>query len=111
MRKVLLHGPCRGGGGFYPLSPSMSKFWKLVLSAIKISIDRWHNRLGHPSHDIVCRFISKNNLLCAHFDSASEFVCDACVHVQRLTNYCFPCQQVVRLLLCSLFSRIFGVLP
>jgi hypothetical protein len=65
MRKVLLHGPCRGG--LYPLPPSSSKFWKLVFSAIKISVDRWHSHLGHPSCDIVRHIVLKNNLPCAHF--------------------------------------------
>jgi hypothetical protein len=50
-RKVLLQGSCRGG--LYPLPPSTSKFWKLVFHAIKIPIDRWHSRLGHPSRYIV----------------------------------------------------------
>jgi hypothetical protein len=36
MRKVLPHGPCKGG--LYPLPSSTSKFWKLVFSAIKILI-------------------------------------------------------------------------
>jgi hypothetical protein len=76
MRKVLLHGPCKGG--LYPLPPSTSKFRKLVFSAIKIAIDRWHNRLGHLSRDIVHRIISNNNLPCAFFDSSSHHVCDAC---------------------------------
>jgi hypothetical protein len=76
MRAVLLHGPCKGG--LYPLPPSTSRFWKLVSSAIKLFVDRWHNRLGHPSHEIVCRVISKNKLPCAHFDSSSESICDAC---------------------------------
>jgi hypothetical protein len=49
-----------------------------VFSGIKISVDRWHNRLGHPSRDIVRRVISKNNLPCATFDSSSHHVCDAC---------------------------------
>jgi hypothetical protein len=75
-KKVLLHGPCRGG--LYPLPPSTSKFWKLVFSAIKISSHRWHSRLGHPSRDIVRRVVSKNNLPCASFDSTNESVCDAC---------------------------------
>jgi hypothetical protein len=76
MRKVLLHGPCRGG--LYPLPSSTFKFRKLVFHAIKIPIDRWHSRLGYPSRDIVCRVISKNNLPCATFDSSSSSVCDAC---------------------------------
>jgi hypothetical protein len=37
-RKVLLHGPCRGD--LYPLPPSMSKFRKLMFSAVKIPVDR-----------------------------------------------------------------------
>jgi hypothetical protein len=64
-KKVLLHGPCRGG--LYPLPPFTSKFRKLVFSAIKISSHRWHSRLGHPSRDIVRRVVSKNNLPCASF--------------------------------------------
>jgi hypothetical protein len=46
-KKVLLHRPCKGG--LYPLPSSTSKFRKLVFNAIKISVDRWHSRLGHPS--------------------------------------------------------------
>jgi hypothetical protein len=76
MRQVLLQGPCRGG--LYPLPPSTSKFRKLVFHAIKIPVNRWHSRLGHPSHDIVHCVISKNNLPCATFDNSSSSVCDAC---------------------------------
>jgi hypothetical protein len=76
MKKVLLHGPCKGG--LYPLPPFSSKFQRLVFHAIKISIDWWHCRLGHPSRDIVHRVVSKNNLPCANFDSSSSSVCYAC---------------------------------
>jgi hypothetical protein len=75
-RKVLLHGPCKGG--LYPLPPSPSKFGKLVFHGFKISIDRWHNRLGHPFHYIVRRVVSKNKLPCANFDYSSGSMCDAC---------------------------------
>jgi hypothetical protein len=74
--KVLLHGQCKGG--LYPLPPSTFKFRKLVFSAIKLSVDRWHCRLGHPSLDIVRRVVLKNKLPCVEFDSSSESVCDAC---------------------------------
>jgi hypothetical protein len=77
MRRVLLHGPCKGG--LYPLPPSTSKFRKLVFSAIKISVARWHSRLGHPSRDIVRHVILKNNLPSSHFESSKDSVCDACV--------------------------------
>jgi hypothetical protein len=76
MKKVMLHDPCKGG--IYPHPPLTSKFRKLVFSAIKIHVHRWHSRLGHLSCDIVHRIISTNNLLCTHFDSSSESVCDAC---------------------------------
>jgi hypothetical protein len=63
-RKVLLDGPCKGG--IYPLSsslpPSLQKF---ASTAIKLSPDCWHNRLGHPSHDIVCCVLRDNNFLCS----------------------------------------------
>jgi hypothetical protein len=36
MRRVLLHGQCRGG--LYPLPPSTSKFRKLVFSAKKFQL-------------------------------------------------------------------------
>jgi hypothetical protein len=75
-RKVLLHGPCKGG--LYPLPPSSSKFHKLVFSAKKISADRWHSLLGHPARDIVRRVVSTNNLSCVSLDSSSGSVCDAC---------------------------------
>jgi hypothetical protein len=75
-RKVLLHGPCKGG--LYPLPPSSSRFRKLIFSAIKIPAVRWHSRLDHPAHDIVRRVMSMNNLACTSFDLSSGSVCDAC---------------------------------
>jgi hypothetical protein len=65
-----------------PLPPSMSNFRKLVFSAIKLSVDRWHSLIGHPSHDIVRRVVSKNKLPCVEFDSFSESVCDACAYAK-----------------------------
>jgi hypothetical protein len=76
MRKVLLHGPCKGS--LYPLPPSPSKFQKLVFSAIKILAARWHIRLGHPAHDIIRCVVSMNNLPCATLDLSSGSVCDIC---------------------------------
>jgi hypothetical protein len=59
-RKVLQHGPCKGG--LYPLPLSSSKYCKLIFSAIKLSIAIWHIRLGHPARDIVRHVMSTNNL-------------------------------------------------
>jgi hypothetical protein len=75
-RKMLLHGPCRGG--LYPLLSTSSKFHKLVFHAIKIPVDHWHSRLSHPSRDIVRGVISKNNLPCTTIDSLNSSVCDTC---------------------------------
>jgi hypothetical protein len=49
-----------------------------VFSTIKISVDGWHSRLGHPSSDIVHCVISKNNLPCSQLSRLSQSVCDAC---------------------------------
>jgi hypothetical protein len=76
MKKVLLHGPCKGG--LYPLPPSSSKFQRPVFHAIKIPVDWWHCHLDHPSRYIVRPVVSKINLPCANFDKSSSSVCDAC---------------------------------
>jgi hypothetical protein len=76
MRKVLPPRLCKGG--LYPLPPSTSKFQKLMFNAIKIFFDRWHNHLGHPSHNIIRCVVSKNKLPCATFDTSSSSICDAC---------------------------------
>jgi hypothetical protein len=103
MKKVLLHGPCKGG--LYPLPPSTSKFRKFVFSALKISVDRWHSWLGHPSRDIVHRVVSNNNLPCANFDWSNSSVCDACA--------CAKAHQLLyqlSSLLCSLYFLMSGVM-
>jgi hypothetical protein len=76
MRKLLPHRRCKGG--LYPLPFSTSKFWKLVFSGINIPFDRWHNRLGLPSRDIVHRVVTKNNLPYSQVDSLNPLVCDVC---------------------------------
>jgi hypothetical protein len=50
-KKVLLHGRCRGG--LYPFPSLEQSTTKYVLSTVKPSIMRWHERLGHPSMTIV----------------------------------------------------------
>jgi hypothetical protein len=60
--------------GLYPL-PS-SSHWQGILGAIKISPNRWHSRLGHPSPHIVQKLASTNKILCS--SESSESVCNAC---------------------------------
>jgi hypothetical protein len=69
-------------GGLYPLPPPTSKFRKLVFNAIRIFLDHWHNRLGHPGHDIVLRIIRDNNLPCASLDYVATAICDSCLHAK-----------------------------
>jgi hypothetical protein len=55
---------------------------KQLLSAIKLSVDRWHSRLGHPSREIVHRVIRENKLPCTPYESSSESICDACLRAK-----------------------------
>jgi hypothetical protein len=79
-RKVLLHGPCRGS--LYPLPSSVFKLWNLIFNVTRFSVDHWHNRLGHPTRDIVIRAIRENRLPCASLDSMSSSICDPCLRVK-----------------------------
>ena len=74
-KKVLLRG--RGRRGLYPVRHTGSDAKKHMLSATKLSSDRWHRRLGHPSPLIVSKVIRKNNLPCANSFN-KDSVCDAC---------------------------------
>jgi hypothetical protein len=75
-KRVLLCGPCRGGLYPIPLLPQPAQ--RILLSAIKSLLHRWHYRLGHPSHEVVRRVLTHNNLVCSGFDSDVS-VCDACL--------------------------------
>ena len=46
-KRVLHRGVCIQG--LYVLLPQYCKFNKQVFGAIKLSAERWHSRLGHPS--------------------------------------------------------------
>jgi histone deacetylase 1/2 len=71
-KSTLLEGPCRKG--LYPLPSSSSK---QVFGVNKVSIDRWHSRLGHPAIPIVERVLRDNKL--PHLlESNKHSVCGAC---------------------------------
>jgi hypothetical protein len=74
-KKVLLRGRCRGG--LYPFPSLEQSTIKCVLSMVKPSITRWHERLGHPSMTIVQKVLDNNQLV---FSKSSDLfgVCDAC---------------------------------
>jgi hypothetical protein len=56
-RKVLHHNMVEKG--LYPLK---SFIGSQALSSIKVSYERWHHHLGHPSPSIVQRVLRTNNL-------------------------------------------------
>jgi hypothetical protein len=72
MKKILHHNKVERG--IYPLKFSTSK---KVMCLTKVSYERWHSRLGHPSPSIVQRVLSSNNLpVLGKF--SSDLVCDVC---------------------------------
>jgi hypothetical protein len=77
-RKVLLRSPCRGG--LYPLLQHLpSPTQRLILSAIKPSLEWLHCHLGHPTRDIVSHIIRTNKFSCSPSDTI-ESMCDACLY-------------------------------
>jgi hypothetical protein len=72
-RKVLLLG--RSNGGLYPVpfgrALSSSRVFAYATS------QRWHQRLGHPSNNVVQNIVRTNELSSSPSDNTS-LVCDAC---------------------------------
>jgi hypothetical protein len=56
-KNTLVEGPCRKG--LYPLPFATSK---QVFGVNKVSLDRWHSRLGHPSFPIVEKVLRRHKL-------------------------------------------------
>jgi hypothetical protein len=65
-RNIILKGPCQEG--LYPLPAAFKKLVfginKMAGGAIRLSIDRWHSRLGHPAMPTVQRVIREFDLPC-----------------------------------------------
>jgi hypothetical protein len=78
-RRTLLRDRCRGG--IYPFPSLEQSTTKCVLSAIKPSINRWHERLGHPSIVVVQKVLDENKLAFSR-ESTLGTVCDACQSVK-----------------------------
>ena len=70
-REILLRGGVRGG--LYRIDdPPM----KHVFSGLRVSREKWHARLGHPSIQIVQQVLLRNKLP-SDF-SHNNVICDAC---------------------------------
>ena len=53
-QEVLLRGKCQGG--LYPVPSNvdfLSKSSRHGLAGVKLSMDQWHHRLGHPSISVI----------------------------------------------------------
>jgi hypothetical protein len=72
-RSTLLKGPCRTG--LYPFPSSSTS--KQAFGVNKVSVARWHSRLGHPSFPIVEKVLKSHDLPYL-LDSNKHSVCDAC---------------------------------
>jgi len=103
-KKVLLEGKCKRG--LYPIPAPEGQ----LLSAVKPSSTRWHNRLGHPALPIVNKVISQNKLPCSG-EVSLESVCDAC---QQAKSHQLPypkSNSVSTFPLELIFSDVWGPAP
>jgi hypothetical protein len=76
--------------GLYSLSHLQSSSSPSAFMGIRISLDGWHSRLGHPSLRIVRQVVSQNNLALQR--SSAYSVCHACQlgKSHRLPFHLFP---------------------
>lgn len=63
--------------GLYPLIPRFRSFNKQVCGVIKLSSERWHARLEHPSFFIVQQVLRNNHLPCVG-ERSLETICGSC---------------------------------
>ena len=75
-RRILLHG--RSHGGLYPIpfSRASSSSSRHALSGAKTTSSHWHQRLGHPTNNVVQTIVKNHDLSCAPLNTSS--ICDAC---------------------------------
>jgi histone deacetylase 1/2 len=76
-RRILLRGRSQGGLYPLPLGRAQSSSPRHAASTVKITSSHWHQRLGHPTNNIVNSIVRQNDLLCNPSDN-SNLVCDAC---------------------------------
>jgi hypothetical protein len=107
-RRILLSGRCKGG--LYPLESLPSKLNKQAFSAFTVLVDRWHNRLGHPSSSVISYIVHHNNISCSSM-SDKVSVCQAC---QRVKSHQLPYSKsssVSTVPLQLVYSEVWGPAP
>ncbi|GJY40414.1 ribonuclease H-like domain-containing protein [Tanacetum coccineum] len=68
-RRVLLR--CDSTGDLYPVTHS-----SIIPRAFLVSQHTWHQRLGHPGGDVLCRLVSNNVISC--YNEKPLVLCHAC---------------------------------
>ena len=76
-RRILLRGRSRGGLYPLPLGRASHESERQASSSVRVSSSQWHQRLGHPSKNVVSSIVRNNDLECSSSDT-SALVCDAC---------------------------------
>jgi hypothetical protein len=76
-QRILLHGRSQGSLYPIPLRRASSSAPCHGLSGVTALPSQWHQRLGHPTNNVVQTIVKTHDLSCAPFDTSS-FVCDAC---------------------------------
>ncbi|XP_071712467.1 uncharacterized protein [Rutidosis leptorrhynchoides] len=69
-RRLLLR--CDSNGDLYPLTPPSSTTQQSLIT----SPVTWHQRLGHPGHDVFRRLVSDKDIICNK--TSSPVLCHAC---------------------------------
>jgi hypothetical protein len=82
MPKILLHGRSKGGLYPIPLSRASSLSPCCALSGVTALSSQWHQRLGHPTNNVVQNIVKTHDLSYAPFDTSSS-VSDACQRAKR----------------------------
>jgi hypothetical protein len=73
-RERLLQGSCEGG--LYPINPESISISKCTMLSARPIKEQWHQRLGHPSTQVVNSILSLNKLPFCNNEHAH--VCNAC---------------------------------
>jgi histone deacetylase 1/2 len=90
-KNIILQGRSRGGLYPVPFHRASSSTTRHAFSGVKLSFRQWHQRLGHPSNNVVQSTVKNNSLLCSPNSDSS--VCDAC---QRAKSHQLPYNHSTR---------------
>jgi hypothetical protein len=85
-RKIQLHG--RSQGGLYPIprSRASSSLPRCTLSGVTALPFQWHQRLGHPTNNVVQSIVKTHALSCAPFDTLMTHKYRGCIIVLSINK-------------------------